>query len=258
MSIFFDQKYAQDFQLFGWLHILVLLLGAGSMTGLYLLRETLKKPLVGAVFRYTVATLLLAGEISYHVWLQTLGQFRWLDAIPLGLCDMCNWITLVALFFDLDRVIKVILPWALSGATLSFIVVDMGTSYTFPHFRFFHYFGNHWLFLAGNLYYLFTGRFRYGYKDLLKSTGWLSVVCVGVLAFDLATNTDNMFLRAWPEELDFVNKIGFPLNTVALVAGIFLLFNIFYALVIRRRYIVDAAPAPEGLTPVAATVAAGS
>jgi hypothetical integral membrane protein (TIGR02206 family) len=241
MGFLFDERYAHDFQLFGWLHFLILILGAGSLAGMYYLRERLMRPAVGKVFRYSIAALLTVGESVYQVWIARRNGFHWVEFAPLGLCAMMEWITVVALVFDLARVVKVVLPWAFVGATLSFIVVNMGTSYTFPHFRFFHYFGVHWLFLAGNLFYLFTGRFAYTYKDLLRSTTWLAGVSLGVLMIDLATGENFMFLREWPEEMDFLGRfLPFPLSTVALVAGAFILFNIFYVVFVIGRF--DARP----------------
>jgi hypothetical integral membrane protein (TIGR02206 family) len=239
MGFLFDEKYA-GFQMFGPVHITVLVLGAASIVALYYLRGPLSNPTVGKVFRYSVATLLVIAQVSYKIWALRRGEMHWIDTIPLGLCDMMQWITLVALYFDLAGVIKVVLPWAFTGATLSFIVVDMGTAYTFPHYRFFHYFGNHWLFLIGNLYYLFTGRFTYPYRALLRSTAWLAGVSAVVLALDFATGTNNMFLRAWPVELDFMNRIfPFPVNTLLLMLGIFAVFNIFYLIFVFRRFDTD-------------------
>jgi hypothetical integral membrane protein (TIGR02206 family) len=242
MGFLFDERYARDFALFGWLHILVLLLGGGSLVGLYYLREQLKRPIVGKIFRYAVAALITVGETTYQVWIARRNGFHWVEFAPLGLCGMMVWITAVALAFDLKQVIKVVLPWAFVGASLSFIVVNMGTpSYTFPHFRFFHYFGIHWLFLVGNLYYLFAERFVYRYKDLLRSTMWLAGVSLGILLIDLATGQNFMFLREWPDEMSFVARfLPFPLNTVALVAGAFILFNVFYAVFVVKRF--DAGP----------------
>lgn len=242
MGFLFDERYAHDFELFGWLHILILVLGAGSLFGLYYLRDQLKRPAVGKIFRYSVAAVATAGECTYQVWIARRNGFNWVDFLPLGLCAMMVWITVVALVFDLKQVIKVVLPWAFVGSALSFVVVNMGApSYTFPHFRFFHYFGIHWLFLVGNLYYLFAERFAYHYKDLLRSTLWLSVVSFGVLLIDLATGQNFMFLREWPEEMDFLSPyLPFPLNTVVLVAGIFILFNLFYVLFVVKRF--DARP----------------
>jgi uncharacterized membrane protein YwaF len=119
----------------------------------------------------------------------------------------------------------------------------MGTSYTFPHFRFFHYFGIHWLFLVGNLFYLYTGRFTYTYRDLVRSTIWLAGVAVVVLAIDFATGQNFMFLRQWPSEMDFVNHLlFFPLNAVLLMLGVFILFNIFYVAFVVKRFDGPARP----------------
>jgi hypothetical integral membrane protein (TIGR02206 family) len=233
----FDERYAGDFQLFGWVHILVLALAVGSLFGLYYLRGTLKRPIVGRVFRYSVATLIVVLEVVFQVWMASRNGFNWVDAVPLGLCAMMEWITVVALLFDLAVVVKVVIPWAFVGSTLSFIVVNMGTSYTFPHFRFFHYFGIHWLFLVGNLFYLYTGRFTYRYRDLVRSTTWLAGVAAVVLGIDFATGQNFMFLRQWPSEMDFVNHLlFFPLNAVLLMLGAFILFNIFYLAFVIKRF----------------------
>ena len=251
MGFLFDERYAREFQLFGWLHILILALAAGSLVGLYYLRERLKRPVVGRVFRYSVAGLIVVGEVVFQVWMASVHGFRWAEAVPLGLCAMMEWITVVALVFDLKSVIKVVLPWAFVGSALSFVVVNMGTSYGFPHFRFFHYFGIHWLFLAGNLFYLFTGRFRYTYRDLVRSTVWLTGVSAVVLAIDVAVGENFMFLREWPEELDFVNQLlPFPLNTVALVLGAFILFNVFYLIFVYKRFDRASSAGEGGAAPV--------
>jgi hypothetical protein len=55
MGFLFDEKYAQDFTLFGWLHILVLLVGAGGIVLMYRLRGRLSRPITGRIFRYTTA-----------------------------------------------------------------------------------------------------------------------------------------------------------------------------------------------------------
>jgi hypothetical integral membrane protein (TIGR02206 family) len=249
MGFLFDERYARDFQLFGWLHILVLALATGALFGLYYLRGRLKKPAAGRAFRYTVASLIVILETVYQVWSAGRNGFHWAEFVPLGLCAMMEWITVFALFFDLKQVIKVVMPWAFVGSSLSFIVVNMGTSYTFPHFRFFHYFGIHFLFLIGNLFYLFTEKFRYGYRDLLRSTAWLAGVSAVVLTIDLATDQNFMFLRQWPDEMDFINRyIGFPLNTVLLMLGAFILFNVFYVIFVVKRF--DTEPRPVAIPEV--------
>jgi uncharacterized membrane protein YwaF len=100
MGILFDEKYA-GFQLFGPVHIAVLVLAAAAIVALYYLRGPLANPTVGRIFRYTVATLLVIAQVSFKIWALRRGELHWVDTIPLGLCDMMQWITLVALYFDL-------------------------------------------------------------------------------------------------------------------------------------------------------------
>ncbi len=259
MGFLFDEKYRQPFHLFGWLHITVLVLAIGTVLGLYRLRGWLKRPAVGRTFRYTVAALLVALETTFQLWIARENGFNWVDFAPLGLCAMMEWITVTALVFDLSGVVKVVLPWAFVGCSLSFIVVNMDPDYTLPHFRFFHYFGIHFLFLIGNVYYLFTGRVEYRYKDLLRSTYWLAGVSLVVLAFDLVVNQNFMFLRQWPDALNFVNNVFvFPLNTIMLMVSAFLIFNVFYWMFVKHFAIGATAARPaESRMPLAATAAAG-
>jgi hypothetical integral membrane protein (TIGR02206 family) len=247
MGFLFDEKYARDFQLFGWLHILVLAIAAASLFALYYFRNRLKNPTAGRVYRYTVAALLVTFESTFQVWMASRQGFRWADFVPLGLCAMMEWITVVTLVFDLKAVSRVVLPWAFVGALLSFIVVNMGASYTFPHFRFFHYFGIHWLFLAGNLFYLFTGAYTYDYRALVRSTYWLGGVSLAVLGIDFAIGQNFMFLREWPDELSFFKPyIPFPLNTLLLMLAAFLLFNLFYLIFVIGRFDGSPRTAPIG------------
>jgi hypothetical integral membrane protein (TIGR02206 family) len=265
MGFLFDERYVRDFELLGWLHLLILALAVGSLVGMHRARHHLRRPEIGRTFRVTVAILIVVGEVVFQVWMASLHGFRWAEFVPLGLCAMVEWITVVTLLLDLKRVAKVVLPWASVGSLLSFVVVNMGTSYGFPHFRFLHYFGIHWLFLVGNLYYLFTGQFRYTYRDLVRSTLWLAGVSAVVLAIDLATGQNFMFLVEWPAELDFVNQLlPFPLNTLGLVLGAFILFNLFYLIFVFGRF--DAAPeqsagqrgkAPVGVVGVDAVAGVG-
>lgn len=247
MGFLFDDRYATGFPLFGWLHILVLVAAAGSLVALYYLRDRLKSPAAGRIFRFTVASLIVVLETIYQVWIATLHGLQWAEVVPLGLCAMMEWITVIALLFDLQGVIKVVLPWAFVGSTLSFIVVNMGaTGFVPPHFRFFHYFGIHWLFLVGNLFYLFTGRFSYTYRDLLRSTAWLAGVSAVILAIDFAVDQNFMFLRDWPEEMAFFKPyLPFPLNTLLLMVGAFLLFNLFYLIFVIRRFDAPVSVSPE-------------
>ena len=255
MGFLFDERYAHEFELFGWLHIVILAVAIGSLVGMYHLRQLLKLPAVGRTFRYAVAALILVSETVFQVWMASRNGFRWAEFVPLGLCAMMEWITVVALIFDLGSVIRVVLPWAFVGAFLSFFVVNMGIPYTFPHFRFFHYFGIHWLFIVGNLYYLFAERFSYRYRDLLKSTAWLAGVSLVILIIDLAMNQNFMFLVEWPEELDFVKGfLPFPLNTLLLMVGVFILFNIFYLAFVVKRF--DAGARAAAVTGMADPAAA--
>ena len=82
MGFLFDERYIHEFALFGWLHILILGLGAGSIVAMYYLRGRLQRPTVGKIFRYSVASLLLVAELVFQVWTASLHGLRWAEVVP--------------------------------------------------------------------------------------------------------------------------------------------------------------------------------
>jgi len=79
----------------------------------------------------------------------------------------------------------------------------------------------------------------------MRSAVWLGGVCLAVLAIDIAVGENFMFLRRWPEELDFVNQwLPFPANTVLLMLGVFILFHVFYLIFVSKRFDRPSGPAP--------------
>lgn len=75
-----------------------------------------------------------------------------------------------------------------------------------------------------------------------------------ILGIDFAIDANNMFLVKWPEELDFINQaFPFPLNTLLLVAGIFILFNLFYLIFVIKRFDGRTTKTPADVLPVASS-----
>ena len=177
---------------------------------------------------------MLTLELIYWIWQISANTFDIKTMIPLGLCAMTMWLTSIALISNNFKIIKVVLPWSFVGAFLSFVVVDL--TYVFPHFRFFHYIVNHLLFFLGNLYFLFTKKIKYTYKDLNKSTITLIIVATLVLIINFIIDTNHMFLRRLPDGVDeMLAFLFFPFNTIFLVFGIYLLFQIFYLSFIKNK-----------------------
>ena len=87
MGFLFDERYIHEFALFGWLHILILGLGAGSLVAMYYLRERLHDPVHRASIVYlratpsTLARRLGQTDLSTRPSLTGKGVLEEIDAI---------------------------------------------------------------------------------------------------------------------------------------------------------------------------------
>lgn len=232
----FNNKYNQVFPMFGFGHLILIVVLVLAVLVVYLLKDKFNEK-GDKIFRLTLGITMLTLETTYWIWQIVSGTLVFKTMIPLGLCAMTMWLTSIALITNNKKLIKITLPWSFIGAILSFIVVDL--TFVFPHFRFFHYVINHLLFFVGNLYFLFTKRIEFTYKDLNRSVITLIIVAGLVLIVNFILNTNHMFLRELPDGVkDAFSFAFFPINTIGLVLIIYLLMNVFYlAFVYKKKYL---------------------
>lgn len=234
----FNERYQKVFPMFSIEHLLLLSLLVGAVFLIYFLKDKFNEK-SDKIFRLSLGITMLTLETIYWIWQIASGTFELKTMIPLGLCAMTMWLTSIALITNNKRIIKITLPWSFIGAILSFIVIDL--TYVFPHFRFFHYIVNHLLFFIGNLYFLFTRKIKFTYRDLNKSALALIIVASLILIVNLIIKTNHMFLRELPDGVKEVFAFAFfPINTIGLVLVIYLLMQFFYvAFVYNKKYLQE-------------------
>ncbi len=229
----FDERYA-TFEMFSLAHLSALLF----LLFLFIIMIVFKDKITTKSdlwIRRSVAVLTVTMEWIFYAWSLREGNFE-LSLLPMGLCAISMYGTAIALWTKNEKVFKVIFPWAVVGALLSLIVADQ--PYVFPHFRYLHYFGNHGLFLLGNIYLLKISKFRFTYKDMLKSTLILLVYCMIVYPLNFLMDTNHLFLRELPEEVEFMFEFLGPFWPIGFCFAIFILFNLVYLSTLKINRIV--------------------
>ncbi|MFH0993114.1 MAG: TIGR02206 family membrane protein, partial [bacterium] len=136
------------------------------------------------------------------------------------------YLSAITLLTESKTLFKIVFPWAIIGALLSLVIADL--TFEFPHFRYIHYFGNHGMFLFGNLYLVFVKGFRMNYKDFWFSGGVLIGLSIPVYFFNQAFDTNHLFLMHPP--IGTENAFAFVGDwwPLALVALVFTLFHLIY------------------------------
>ncbi len=221
--IFFDERYA-TFEMFSLAHLFAILF----LVLLFVLMMVFKNKISDKVdlwLRRSVAVLMVSMEWTFYAWALKDGIFQ-ASLLPMGMCAISMYTTAIALWTKSEKVFKFIYPWAIIGSLLSLIVADQ--PYVFPHFRYIHYFGNHGLFLLGNLYLLKVHRFKFTYKDMLKSSLILFIYSLIVYPINFLIDTNHLFLRELPAEVVFMFSFLGDFWPIGFGLAIFILFNLVY------------------------------
>ena len=96
-----------------------------------------------------VAAVMLLMEAVFLVW-----QFSafgvGVEHLPLNLCTISLYANALFLLLDRRGATKYTAFFSIIGAALSIAIPMQG--YTFPHFRYLHYYGNHLLIILTSLY----------------------------------------------------------------------------------------------------------
>jgi hypothetical integral membrane protein (TIGR02206 family) len=220
---FFDEQY-NHFEMFGTSHLFALLFFIALFVLLMIFKGKIN-PKTDRWIRRSVALFMVLMEWIFYAWALFTGGFQ-TSLLPLGLCAISMYATAIALWTKHEKLFQIIFPWAMTGALLSLIVADL--SHDFPHFRYFHFFGNHGLFLMGNLYLLLVSRFHFSYKHLLKSTGILMIYTIIMYPLNFLLDANHLFLREVPAEVAPLYSFLGDFWLIGFIFSIFLLFHLIY------------------------------
>jgi hypothetical integral membrane protein (TIGR02206 family) len=219
----FDEKYL-GFEFMGIHHLGGLLFVVLSIVLIFIFKNKIG-PKADLTIRRTIAVLMVLMEWTFYAWSLRDGVFQ-TSLLPFGVCAVSMYVTSYALWTKNEKVFQFIFPWAVAGALISLTVADL--SYTFPHFRYFHYFGNHSLFLLGNIYMLVVLKFKFTYKHLLKSTLYLLIYAIIMYPINFLLDSNHLFLREVPHEVEPMYAFLGSFWVLGFLFSIALLFQVIY------------------------------
>lgn len=234
-----------DFVLFGPAHLLIL--AFIPVAGLLLAVLQRHSPLWENSLRRGIGTVLLVNELAWYAYRLGWERMPWVDVVPLQLCDLALWLTVIALFSLKYRVYEIAYFTALGGSSMATLTPDLHSpTWSYPTFYFFLAHGGT---IAAVLYLTWS-------KRLWPRPGclWRVLVEVNVFmaltgAFDAVFGTNFMYLRAKPEGASLLNYLGpWPVYIAAgegMALAVFTLLWLPFKFSVPRRFPQPpAAPAP--------------
>lgn len=218
----FDERYS-TFEMLSTQHLAAILFIIFLLVLMIVFRNKISQK-TDFWIRRSVAVTMIIFEWTFYAW--SISKGFTLGLLPLGVCALSMYFTSYALWTKSYKIFKFIFPWAIAGSLISLTVADM--SYAFPHFRYIHYFGNHGLFLLGNLYFLIVLKARFTYKDLMRSTLILFIYTLIIYPINFLLDTNHLFLREVPIEVAPMYSFLGNFWVIGFIFSIFLLFHIIY------------------------------
>lgn len=225
---------AEQFIMYSVVHISTLLLIAMLVFTLYWQRKRLQKNVarLKTPERFFALSLLVM-DIGYHIWLVTADRWRLDDALPLELCSISLFVSIVLLWTGNRYLIDFVIFAGIGGAlqALATPVLDMD----FPHFRFFHFFYTHAGIILTGLYFVWVRGYEPTFKGVLKTMLTINAMLPIILAVNWLFNGNYMFLRMKPQNGSLLDFLGpYPWYILSLEAVAFILFTIIW-LLLRKK-----------------------
>ena len=146
-------------------------------------------------FRYGSALFLIIVDVVYRYWaLEKIVSY--MDLVPLHFCDITYFITVYALVKNSKVAANIGLYWSILGSTLA--IFSPSITYGPLHFRFFHYFGMHFIPMICNLHFWITGKISVSSKNNFSAICHANIVTFFIFIFDIILNQNWFYLMYCP------------------------------------------------------------
>lgn len=220
---------AGHFVLFGALHLAILFGTAALPLALALLVRRRERPALGTGIAVALAAILALDRVLALGWAWHLGRFdRWVEALPMHLCDWATFVVIFALLTDGQRAYETAYFWGLAGTLQAVLTPD--TREVFPSVLFLSFFVSHCGIIVGVLFLTWGLGRRPGPGSVWRALGWSQVylLCAGTTNWLLGTNFGYLARKpANPSLLDFFAP--WPWYVLELEGLALLLYGLLYA-----------------------------
>ncbi|MDQ0255100.1 putative integral membrane protein (TIGR02206 family) [Evansella vedderi] len=221
---FFNPSAYRDYALFlSQAHLSVLLFFLLTLVWLYVYRN---KPYMSKV-RWILFGVLVFTEIALITWTITNGFWDIRYNLPLHLCTISLFLSAYMLLTKNYRIFEVLYFFGLGGAIQAMLTPDL--TYTFPHFRFFHFFIAHIAIILAVLYMVWIFKYTVTIGSLIKSFIVLNGLALIAFSVNQLTGANYMFLARKPQGPSMLDWLGpYPWYILSLQLIVLVIFFLLY------------------------------
>jgi hypothetical integral membrane protein (TIGR02206 family) len=193
-----------DFKLFGPIHLLIL---TSIPITAFLLAMPSRHSLARARWiRYALGSILTVNELSWYAYRLRTEGFRFPEGLPLELCDLTLWLTVVAVFTLRPLAFEMAYFAGLAGSGMALLTPDLWAPFfSYPTF---YFFVAHGTIIVTILVLLWTRLAVLRPGSVWRVFLALQVYTVIIGIFDSVFHTNYMYLSRKPESASVLDYLG--------------------------------------------------
>lgn len=187
------------------------------------------------IYEKIFACSLLLIELSKYVWEWTNNLWTMAHSLPLELCTISLYATILLLWTNDKRLYPFVLFAGIGGATQAILTPDL--DYGFPHFRFFHFFYLHSAIILTALYFTWIKGMRPVFKNVIQTFIVLNTIALCIFLFNQKWQANYMFLLEKPIAGSLLDFLGpYPYYILSLEGIAFSSFLIIWLTFRGKEY----------------------
>lgn len=234
-SLFFNPVLEDVFVMFSASHLVSIVILVASMLVLYTMKRRIRNSrLLKNSVRFTIIAALVLPEIMLNAWYVNVEAWDIRYTLPLELCSITLILSAIMLFNRSYLLYQIVYFTGMGGAAQSIFTPNL--FYSFPHFRFFHFFIVHMAIILAVLYMTWIEQCRPTFKSIGIAMIFLNAVLVVVGGVDHWLEANYMFLRHKPDTASVMDYLGpYPIYLIALELFVAVTFMLMYVPFMLRR-----------------------
>ena len=193
-----------EFHLFGGLHSAILASVPAAAAGLSFANRRYRRSAV--TIRIALAFILAADGLIWHLYRYFTQGVRFPDILPLEMCDIAFWLTVLALLTLEEHAFDLAYYWGLAGSGMAMLTPYLRAPlHTYQSCQ---YFTGHCLLIVGVLYLLWSGQARPRPHSWWFALWSLNLYAAFIALVDWFAGTNFMYLREKPASMSPLDVMG--------------------------------------------------
>ena len=158
------------------------------------------------VVRWTIALILWADELSWHIWNLYWGHWTIQTMLPLHICSILIWLAGFMLIFKNYRIYEFAYFIGIGGAMQALLTPDAGI-YGFPHYRIFQTMISHGLLITSAIYMTTVEGFRPTWKSFWRVIVGINIYAAIIFPINKILGTNYLFINGKPATASLLDAL---------------------------------------------------